>query len=130
VEEYNINRDPGFQRDCLWFCFSELLQNDLDRFVEYWNTHTIRKSRNDTVSGTPNALYYLPEQYGGTANLLLNVPHCEIDYAKNNLIEKEEDIVHFEYLEYLMNTCEYSKPTNWREALELLKELIQASGQQ
>jgi hypothetical protein len=41
VEEYNINTDPGFQRDCLWFCFSELLQNDLDRFVEYWNTHTI-----------------------------------------------------------------------------------------
>jgi hypothetical protein len=65
----------------------------------------------------------LPEQYGGTAKLLLNVPQCEIDYTKNNLIEKEEDIVHFEYL---MNTCEYSKPTNCREALELLKELIQS----
>ena len=50
VEEQNLNTEPGFHRDCLWFCFSELIQNDLDEFVEYWNTHTIRKSRNYTVS--------------------------------------------------------------------------------
>ena len=49
VEECNINTDPGFQRDCLWFCFSELLQNDLDRFVGtsiYWNTGTSIPSEN------------------------------------------------------------------------------------
>ena len=97
--------------------------------MEYWHTYTIRKSRNYTVSGKPNALYYLPEQYGGTSNLMLNVPRREIHYARNNLIEKEESTVNFEYFEYLINTYGYSKPTNWREGLELLTEIIQVSGQ-
>ena len=129
IEEQNINTGCTFQTDCLWFCFSHLIQSDLDRFVEYWNTHRIRKSRFDTVSGKPNSLYYLPEQYGGTANLLLSVPEHKFNYAKNNLVEKEDDAENFEYFQYLINTCGYSKPANWREGLELFKKLIQISGQ-
>ncbi len=129
VEEQNIDTGAGFQRDCLWFCFAELIQNDLDAFLEHWNSHKIRRSRYDTISGKPDALYFLPEQYGGMANLTLNVPQHEIDYAKNNLVEKEEHTESFEYFQYVVATCGFRKPTNWREGLELFKNLIQISGQ-
>ena len=27
------------QMDCLWFCFSALVQQDLDKVKEHWNSH-------------------------------------------------------------------------------------------
>ena len=33
-------------------------------------THKIRKNRYGTVSGRPDALYYLPESFSGTSDLL------------------------------------------------------------
>ena len=50
------------QMECLWYCFSDLLQPELDDITEHWNTmQYIRKSRNETVPGRPNELYFLPE---------------------------------------------------------------------
>ena len=31
--------------ECLWYCFSTILQNDLNSVKDHWNTHRIRKSR-------------------------------------------------------------------------------------
>ena len=36
---------------CLWFCFSKIIQQDLDDVRHNWNTHYIGRSRHDTVSG-------------------------------------------------------------------------------
>ena len=48
--------DPGVflpgntpHEECLWFCFAELIQQDLDFVKIHWNTHYIRQSRHDTV---------------------------------------------------------------------------------
>ena len=49
------------QMEYLWFCFARLIQEDLDRLKEHWNSHYIRESRHDTVKGRPNELFYLPE---------------------------------------------------------------------
>ena len=91
----------------------------MDRVVQYSKTHRIRKSRHHTVSGKSNALHYLSEQYGTAAYLLLSVPQHKLDNAKNNLAEKGEDTESFESFQYLTDMCGYSKPTNWREGLEL-----------
>ena len=53
-----------FQMHCLWFCYSKLIQDELDKVKDQWNSHYIRRSRHDTVPGVPDILYDLPEQTG------------------------------------------------------------------
>ena len=43
----------------LWYCFTKALQKELDSVKEQWNTHRIRESRNDTVPGRPDSLFFL-----------------------------------------------------------------------
>lgn len=38
----------------LWFSFSDVLQNDLVKVKDYWNSHLIRKLKHATVSGVPD----------------------------------------------------------------------------
>ena len=51
-------------KEALWFCFADVLQKDLDKTREHWNSHRIRKSREITVPVIPDVLYFLPEQSG------------------------------------------------------------------
>ena len=55
--------------EALWFCFNQLLQQDLDFFMLYWNTHYIRQSRHETVAGRPDELFFNPESRGATSHL-------------------------------------------------------------
>ena len=127
VETGELNTSDALQKDCLWFCFAELLQEDLNAVKEHWNTHRIRKSRHDTVPGVPDVLYYLPEGRGGESGLLLSVDDNKISYVENHLIEKEEGNEHFEYFQYVMDSLGLEKPTNWREALQLYRKLVSVS---
>ena len=45
LETGERNTSDDLQKDCLWLCFAELLQEDLNAVIEHWNTHPIRKSR-------------------------------------------------------------------------------------
>ena len=45
--------------ECLWYCFAPVIQKDLDIVKEHWNSHTVRKSRHNTVPGRPDSLFYL-----------------------------------------------------------------------
>ena len=58
------------------FCFAQLLEDDLDKVNDAWNTHQIRRSRHDTISGRPDELLFLPEFHGGVDGLL----HPVLDY--------------------------------------------------
>ncbi len=49
-------------REALWSCFADQL--DLDKVKEYRNSHNIRKSSHATVSGVPDMMYFLPEEFG------------------------------------------------------------------
>ena len=94
-----------------------LLQKELNEIKEHWNTHFIRKSRHDTISGRPDSLYYLPQLHGGSCNLSLPVPLCELDYVRSHVVETEEENEYQEYFQYLAQTCNLSKPEHWRDAL-------------
>lgn len=61
-----LNVGNEFHMESLWFCYAHIIQADLDNVVEHWNSHYIRQSRHDTVSGIPDILYSLPEYYGKT----------------------------------------------------------------
>ena len=52
-------------RFTLAFTFGNLLQRDLDAFVEEWNAHPIRKNRHaPSPHGCPNDIYDMPTLYG------------------------------------------------------------------
>ncbi|XP_044180748.1 uncharacterized protein LOC122961932 [Acropora millepora] len=76
-----LDSTSELRMECLWYCYAAILQNDLNIVKEHWNSHRIRKSRHNTVSGRPDSLFYLPEHHGAVENLLLKVPQSEVDYV-------------------------------------------------
>ena len=47
----------------LWFGFAVLLEMELERMKDYWNTHRIGKSRYAAIVGSPDVMYFLSEEY-------------------------------------------------------------------
>lgn len=57
------NSDP-VQVEAMRFCFSHLIQEDLDKSAREWNQHRIRHQRNmECPSGIPDMMYFVPEVY-------------------------------------------------------------------
>ena len=127
VENYIINTENELQMECLWFCFSQLIQEDLDNVQEQWNTHLIRRSTHGTISGRPNELYYLPELHGGEDDLLLPIPDNEVKSMRDNLTYEEEKSCYQEYFEYVQENTELQHPSNADEALELYQSLLETA---
>ena len=61
-----IHIQPSSIRQCLAIVFFGLLERELQEFVQYWNSHTLRKNQ---VAGCPQAipndLYDMPQYYSG-----------------------------------------------------------------
>ena len=81
----------NFHMQCLWFCYLKLIQNELDKVMDQWNSHYIRRSRHDTVPGVSDILYYLPAN-SGAVDCLVTVsqakicevePQCHIDIEEH-----------------------------------------------
>ena len=124
VSDGTVDLTCDAQKECLWFCFARILQENLNHVKEHWNSHYIRRSRHDTVSGRPDALFYLPEVHGGLPGLLQPVPEEELSYATDHLVDEEEPNVYQEYFEYVMRERNMSRPQNWQDALSHFKVLM------
>lgn len=127
VAQRTIDLASELDMECLWLCFAELIQKVLNEIKEHWNTHYIRKSRHDTVSGRPDSLYYLPHCHGGGNHFIMPIPEAEIHYARAHVIDLQDDNIHQDYFNYALQACNHNKPTNWREALELYNVLKQCA---
>lgn len=119
-----LDINSPIHKDCLWFCFSRLIQKELDHLSEHWNTHRIRKSRFDTISGRPNALYYFPHPQGGMPDLAIVVPANDMAQAHNHLRVSTDENEHLEYFEYVVAQSGIGEPANWRESLQLYQWLL------
>ena len=106
--------------ECLWFCYSKLIQNELDDIQDQWNSHYIRRSRHDTVPGVPDILYYLPESSGGVDCLVpvSNTQICEVEPQCD--IDTEEDI-YKEYFQHVMEINSWNYPVNVNDAFNLFQ---------
>lgn len=115
--------------ECLWFCFASLIQQDLNHVKDHWNSHYIRSSRHETVSGRPNELFYLPEIHGAQ-NFLQPVNANQCQHVEENHITAEETNEFQEYFSYVMEQSTLSAPETWREGLDLYNHLLfYANGQ-
>ena len=130
VEKELFHPGNEIQGEALWYCFSKILQRDLDRIKEHWNAHRIRRSRHDTIPGRPDELFSLPENHGGTDGLLLKVSDEKLQYVTDHLLEEHiENSIYKEYFDYLIVNSELEHPNDWKEAEELYIKLNDIAAQ-
>ena len=122
--QHKIDMSSDMCKECLWYCFSKLLQEECNTVREHWNTHYIRFSRHNTVKGRPDSLYFLPEYHGATSNLLASVATNEIVCVTQEITLQEHDNEHQEYFEYVRQGLGLALPTTWKEALQCYERLI------
>ena len=72
-----LNLGDSFHLECLWFCFAKVIQADLDKVKDHWNSHSMH-SRHDTVSGVPDVFFFLPE-YSGATDCLVPLTQAQVD---------------------------------------------------
>ncbi len=115
-----------FHLECPWFCFQALLQNDLDKVKNHWNTHQLCCSKYGTVAGVPDILFYLPHR-SGAVNCKIQVTDEQADAMKVHTqiqsIDNEMNIYQ-EYFHYVMENEELSYPSNYIEAHDLFEYLL------
>ena len=110
----------------MWYCFHDLLQGDIDTVKDHWNTHRIRRSRCNTVSGRPDSLFHFPEHHGGVGNLLMDVPEQEIDYAYEEIVQINQVNEYQEYFDYAREALGLPRIPlrDTQEACELYQRLM------
>ena len=94
--------------------------------MEHWNTHTIRKSRFNVVSGRPNCLFHLPERLG-YQDQLVPVPQREITYVSQHVVEQDYFNEYQEYFHMVTSLLSIDEPSTWQEALTSYQTLIDIS---
>ena len=119
-----LDSTSELRMECLWYCYAPVLQNDLNIVKEHWNSHRIRKSRHNTVSGRPDSLFYLPEHHGAVENLLLKVPQSEVDYVSEHIVNMNNGSGYQDYFEYARRSLRINLPSDWQEAGQLYRKLI------
>ena len=122
--QHKIDMSSDMSKEYLWYCFSKLLQEECKTVREHWNTHYIRGSRQNSVRGRPDSLYFLPEYHGTTSNLLARVATNEIVCVTQEITLKEHYNQHQEYFEYVRQGLGLALPTTWKEALQFYERLI------
>lgn len=111
VEAGHLNTSSELEKECLWCCFANLLQEDLTRIKRHWNSHYNRKSRFDTVSGRPDELYFLPE-CTGAQNYGKEVTDALFQDMSQYCHAFEEEHVIQEYFQTVGDELGLSQPTH------------------
>ena len=110
-------------KECLWYCFSGVLQADCDAVKDRWNTHYIRRSRHNTVTGRPDSLFFLPEYHGAVNNLLTRVAANELECVSQQIIAEQFCNEYQEYFDYVSQGLNIAAPTTWKEAFQQYEQL-------
>ena len=116
---------PGndLEMEWLWFCFSNLIQQDLDHVKDHWNTHYIRRPRYDTVPGRPDELFHVAEMHNSQDFLqVVNEEQCQ-EVLERYADNQEDENEHQDYFNYVTDQCGLSQPHDWREGLVLYHDL-------
>ena len=113
---------------CLWFCFAHLIQADLEKVKEQWNSHYIRKSRFDTIAGIPDILYFLPESVG-KSDCLIPVNNQQIEAMEVNCqLNEPAENLYLEYYEHILTEMDLQSPSNEEEAAHFFQLLMNLQG--
>ena len=134
IESDILNLTIDLHKEALWFCFAELIQGDLDKVKDYWNSHRIRKSKYALIAGVPDMMYFLPEEFG-RSDCLFQVSTEKVMEMENMLQQRieendETDPIFEEYFQYVMENNGLQHPTTALEAGILFEKLLSFAFQQ
>ena len=124
VERNVVDTSSEISMECLWFCFKNILQADLDSVKDNWNSHYIRASRYDTIPGRPNELYYLPENSGHQDYKCAVSEEDFNDMSEYCGESPDDDNIFSEYFRYVVEIRNLVPPSSWRDALLLYNNLM------
>ncbi len=125
IENDIIDLGNEFHVECLWFCFSRVLQNDLDKVKEHWNSHKVSKSPYSGVHGVPDIMYFLPEHHGHD-ECLVDVSQEQVDEMEEHCeIQELEDNIYREYFLYVLETEGLAYPSDEEQAFTLYQRLME-----
>lgn len=129
VEDGLVDLGSELHRECLWFCYQGVIQEDLDHVKYHWNTHRIRPSRHGTVPGVPDVLYFLPQRSGG-CECKATVPRGKISEMERHLADNDDsELNEFqEYFHYVIDNENLQYPKNTEEAYILFQRLVFIAG--
>ena len=125
-----VDTSLTYHVELLWFCFLEILQEELDDTRSLWNNNLIRKSRNpECPGGLPDVLFYTLSLTGGRdcrspfveAGVNFALPYREMP----ELFGSCDDIEDFAAL--IMNKTNITMLRTPHQAKELLITLLQNS---
>ena len=111
--------------ECVRYCFMNVVQNDLNNFVSFWNCHRIRHSPGaGCPAGIPDELYFLPADGTHDCGVLVlpdaasvyNIHITQPTVCASDTVQ--------EYLDYLRHFYSLEMPVIWQEAVALLIRLI------
>ena len=121
------NDDNVIHRECLKFCFMDILQTELHGVARDWNIHSIPPSKNgESPPRRPDVPYFNPSER--ISNYLVSVGTDEINIANETCcrrpLERGCSVEFNELATMIMQDEAPSMPTNWIEAKELYSSLL------
>jgi len=82
IDDGTLDTSNVLAVECLRFCFTRIIQNELDVAKEIHNNHIIRPyASQECPNGRPNIIYNFPYAYDGE-DYLYNIDDQEIDLAR------------------------------------------------
>ena len=122
------------QVECLKFCFTSMIRDELHRFAMEWNLHRIRKSVNaESPSGQPDVLYFLSSRTDDARDLITPVSEEDIEIALQRCcVQTPEHGCSEEFVELasiIMLEKHLEMPTNSEEAVILYSTIVEEIGQ-
>lgn len=123
-----LNNSDAVHIHAIRLCFMQLIQNDLDRLSEEWNTHRIAaKASSEGPRGKPDIMYFCPDTYGTN---MFGVP-CPLERAEETLNALTDNLQlqghNAEFLEVVNGLLPgWREPTNVDSALILYSDILDA----
>jgi hypothetical protein len=121
--------DDIFHRQCLKFCYMDVIQKELHKTARHWNLHRIRPSTNaESPPGRPDVLYFNPEAMD-TRDYLIPVNQEDLDIATEMYSRPPEEqgcLPEFnELINLIMQDEGLRMPNNADEAKNLYTALLE-----
>lgn len=120
--------DDMIHRECLKFCYMDIIQTELHRTARDWNLHRIRPSTNaESPAGRPDVLYFIPGTVH-THDYLIPVDQEELNIGTEMYCTQPLQrgcLAEFnELAEMIMQDEALRMPTNADEAKDLYVALV------
>ena len=114
LEEFGAFHSSCIQEtECIWYCFMNIIQEDLDAVRQQWNTHRIRPSAGARCpAGIPDELFYLPPS---SAVDCLRTDVVQLPMELQDELEEAhacENSEHESYFNYLRTFHNWHAPTD------------------